>query len=108
VSYQALSAEDVRSLSAAPYQEFMRRPGMSLGLYRLPAGGADHQHPHASDEVYIVQSGKGRLVVEGEGIDVGPGSVISVDPGREHQFTDITEDLVIIVVFAPPEVPDAD
>lgn len=108
MSYKALSAEDIRNLEATPYREFLRRPGMSLGLYRLPAGGTDGQHPHASDEVYIVQSGKARLVIEGEGIDVGPGSVVSVDQGREHAFTDITEDLSIIVVFAPPDDPDDD
>ena len=108
MTHQAFSASDISALAATPYREFLRRPGMSLGLYRLPAGGTDGQHPHAADEVYLVQSGKARLVVEGESVDVGPGSVISVDRGREHEFTDITEDLAIIVVFAPPEVPDAE
>lgn len=106
MTHQAFSVDDFAAMSAKPYTEFMRRPGMSLGLYRLPAGGSDGQHPHASDEVYLVQSGKGVLQVEDERIPVGPGSVVSVDPGREHQFTDITEDLSIVVVFAPPEVPD--
>ncbi len=51
-------------------------------------------------------SGHALLLVEGTAIEVGPGSVVSVDQGREHHFTDITEELVILVVFAPPEVPD--
>lgn len=106
MSYQSFAADELAALPATPYREFLRRPGMSMGLYRLPAGGTDGQHPHASDEVYVVQSGRGALVVEGERVEVGPGSVISVDPGREHSFTDITEDLAILVVFAPPEVPD--
>jgi quercetin dioxygenase-like cupin family protein len=32
---------------------------------------------------------------------VGPGSVIFVPSGEEHRFTDITEDLALLVVFAP-------
>jgi len=29
--------------------------------------------------------------------------VVSVDRGREHSFRDITEDLRVLVVFAPPD-----
>jgi len=90
-----------------PYRELMRRPGFSIGVYRLTAGGDDHQHPHETDEVYIVQSGRAVLRVEGEDYPVGPGSVVSVDRGAEHGFTDIAEDLTLLVMFAPPEVPDA-
>jgi mannose-6-phosphate isomerase-like protein (cupin superfamily) len=79
---------------------------MSLGLYRIPVDGADHEHPHASDEVYINQRGQAQLDVEGTEIPVVPGSVISVDRGREHCFTKITEEPEILVVFAPPEVPE--
>ena len=32
---------------------------------------------------------------------VGPGSVIFVPAGETHRFTDITEDLALVVVFAP-------
>jgi hypothetical protein len=33
--------------------------------------------------------------------------VISVDRGAEHGFRDITEDLTLLVMFSPPEVPEA-
>jgi mannose-6-phosphate isomerase-like protein (cupin superfamily) len=32
---------------------------------------------------------------------VSPGSVIFVPAGEEHRFTDVTEDLALLVVFAP-------
>ena len=35
-----------------------------------------------------------------------PGKVISVDHGEDHQFIDVTEDLQMIVIFAPPDLPD--
>ena len=106
MSSQSFTVDELAAQSDEGYREFLRRAGMSLGLYRLPVDGADHQHPHASDEVYIVHRGRAQLDVEGTAIPVVPGSVISVDPGREHHFTKITEDLEIVVVFAPPEVPE--
>jgi mannose-6-phosphate isomerase-like protein (cupin superfamily) len=33
---------------------------------------------------------------------VGPGSVVFVPAGETHMFTEILEDLTLIVVFAPP------
>jgi mannose-6-phosphate isomerase-like protein (cupin superfamily) len=85
-----------------PYNEFLRRPGMSVGMYTLRAGGVDQQHPHASDEVYIVLKGRGRLRVADNQLEVGPGSIVSVDHGEEHRFVNIAEDLHMLVVFAPP------
>ena len=107
--FQAFDADDIQGNGGGrgPYRELMRRPGFSLGVYRLAAGGDDHQHPHDADEVYIVQSGRATLRVEGEDHPVGPGSVVSVDRGAEHGFRDITEELVVLVMFAPPEVPEA-
>jgi hypothetical protein len=33
---------------------------------------------------------------------VGPGSVVFVAAGEEHRFVDVTEDLTLLVLFAPP------
>jgi mannose-6-phosphate isomerase-like protein (cupin superfamily) len=106
--YQAFELDTLaaRAGTAGPYRELMRRPGFSMGVYHLNAGGEDHQHPHSADEVYIVESGRAVLRVEGEDYPVGPGSVVSVDRGAEHGFTDIAEDLTLLVMFAPPEIPD--
>jgi len=88
------------------YNEFLRRRGMSVGLYVLPVGGEDRQTPHMADEVYIVLQGRGRLRVVDEEVEVKPGSIISVDHGEEHQFVEVAEDLQMLVVFAPPDLPD--
>ena len=53
-----------------------------------------------------MQHGRARLEIEGEVLDVGPGSVVSVDRGRDHHFRDIIEDLTVLVIFAPPEQPE--
>ena len=89
-----------------PYYEFLRRRGMSAGLYTLPVGGEDRQHPHTADEMYVVLRGRGTLRVGDQTLEVHTGSVISVDHGEDHRFVDIAEDLHLLVVFAPPESPD--
>jgi mannose-6-phosphate isomerase-like protein (cupin superfamily) len=81
---------------------------MSVGLYSLPAGGEDHQHPHAADEMYFVLRGQGKLRVGDREHAVRQGSVVSVDHGEDHNFFDITEDLNLLVVFAPPEDPQGE
>ena len=94
--------------SGAGYNEFLRRRGMSLGLFVLPAGAQDHQHPHMADEVYIVLKGRGTLRVVDDEIEVKQGSIVSVDHGEEHRFVNVAEDLEMLVVFAPPDLPDED
>ena len=85
------------------YQEFLRRPSLSMGLYVLPAGGADPQQPHGEDEVYLVLRGRARITVAGESRAVEAGSVVLVPARVPHHFHDITEELSVAVFFAPAE-----
>ena len=75
---------------------------LSLGTYCIPAGGTDDQNPHTEDEIYVIKAGRATLVTDSGTTPVGPGSVIYVPSGETHRFTDVTEDLALIVVFAPP------
>jgi mannose-6-phosphate isomerase-like protein (cupin superfamily) len=84
------------------YVEQLRAADLSFGTYLIPAGQADEQTPHAEDEIYVVVSGRARIATPGSTEDAGPGAVIYVPAGEEHRFTDITEDLALLVVFAPP------
>jgi quercetin dioxygenase-like cupin family protein len=83
--------------------EFLRVPSLSMGLYRLKAGQLDEQKPHAEDEVYLVISGKASFRSGGQEQAVVPGSLIFVERTVEHRFVDISEDLTVLVFFAPPE-----
>jgi mannose-6-phosphate isomerase-like protein (cupin superfamily) len=86
--------------SGRPYNEFLRVPALSCGVYALPAGARDLQGPHDEDEVYVVMEGKGRLRVEGEERRVGPGSILYVRATSEHSFFEIEEDMTLLVFFA--------
>ncbi len=76
-------------------------PALSVGTYCIPAGGADDQSPHAEDEIYVVTAGQARIATPQGAAGVSPGSVIFVPAGEEHRFIDITEDLTLLVLFAP-------
>jgi mannose-6-phosphate isomerase-like protein (cupin superfamily) len=85
------------------YREHVRCTHMSVGTYCIPAGGKDSQSPHTEDEVYVVMRGRALLVTDTREVEVGPGSVIFLPAAEHHQFTDVSEDLSVVVVFAPAE-----
>jgi mannose-6-phosphate isomerase-like protein (cupin superfamily) len=89
--------------SGRSYLEFFRVPALSVGLYSLPAGGIDPQKPHLEDEIYYVVSGRGSIRVDTEDRTVEPGTIVFVAVGVEHRFHTITEDLTLLVFFAPAE-----
>ena len=101
--WQVSPLEGQRAKIDKRYLEFLRVPAMSAGLYVLPAGGSDLQSPHQEDEMYYVVRGKARMRVGTENQPVGAGSIIFVESRLEHRFYDITEELVVLVFFAPAE-----
>ena len=73
----------------------------AVGTYCIPVGGLDGQSPHTEDEIYVVTAGRAQIETPGRTAEVGPGAVIFVPAGEEHRFTDVTEDLVLLVMFGP-------
>jgi len=92
-----------RETSQKLYLEFLKVPDLSVGLYVLPAGGADPQSPHTEDEVYYVIGGRAKILVADESHDVQAGSIIYVEKNVAHRFHSIEEDLTVLVFFAPAE-----
>lgn len=85
------------------YDEFLRVPDLSVGVYRLPAGSTDPQGPHNEDEVYYVVSGRARIQIGDDDFPASAGDVIYVAKQTEHRFFDIQEDIELVVFFAPAE-----
>lgn len=83
------------------FLEFLRMPGISSAIYRLPAGSTDMQGPHLEDEIYFVIEGRARLRVADQDQDVGPGSILFVRATAEHSFFAIEEDLTLLAFFGP-------
>jgi mannose-6-phosphate isomerase-like protein (cupin superfamily) len=95
-----LSAE--QRASAEPWLEFLRVPSLRAGLYVLAPGAWDHQSPHEEDEVYHVVAGRATFEAGVERQDVRSGSIIYVAAHQAHRFTNITEELRVLVFFSAP------
>lgn len=94
---------ELRQQAGHPYLEFFRMPELSLGVYVLPAGADDPQQPHGSAEVYYVLEGRGVVRVADEDRPVSTGCLVVVGAGVQHCFHEVTEDLKLLVFFAPAE-----
>ena len=92
-----------RSSGNKRYQEFLRVPAMSAGLYVLPAGGDDPQRPHHEDEMYYIVRGRARFRAGDQEREVSAGTVLFVAAEVEHRFYEIKEELAVLVFFAPAE-----
>jgi mannose-6-phosphate isomerase-like protein (cupin superfamily) len=92
-----------QATSQKPYMEFLRIPSLSTGIYVLKAGTRDMQTSHSEAEVYYVVQGRARFQLGTEDHDVRLGSIIFVKAGQDHRFHSISEDLVLLVFFAPAE-----
>lgn len=95
--------EEQRAQSGKPYREFLRVPAMRAGLYVLPASATDRQKPHREDEIYYVVRGRARFKAGSEDREVSAGNVIFVAAQVGHRFYDISEELAVLVFFAPAE-----
>lgn len=84
------------------FAEQLRTTSLSVGTYSIPAGGVDDQAPHHEDEIYVVTAGRATLVTPSGVEQVGPGDVVFVPAEEEHRFTEVTENLALLVFFAPP------
>ena len=95
--------ETQRAQAGKLYREFLRVPSMSTGLYVLSAGSTDPQSPHHEDEMYYVIRGRARIRAGDKDTEVSAGSLLFVAAEVEHHFYDITEELAVLVLFAPAE-----
>lgn len=102
-SYEIDKLAIKRQVLNIQYLEFLRVPSMSMGLYELTAGQDDPQQPHHEDEVYYIIKGRAQMRVGEEDYPVHPGSIVYVAAYEVHSFHNITEDLSVLVFFAPAE-----
>jgi len=76
----------------------------SLAEATVPAGGATLAHYHrASEEIYLVARGRGRMRLGSEERPIGPGDCVVIPPGTVHQlWADPAAPLVVVCSCVPP------
>jgi len=93
----------LQNLAANPgilFSKVMEHGSMSVEIYR-PVG-TDKQTPHLQDELYIIITGTGDFVNNGERMPFGPGDVLFVAAGIDHRFENFTADFATWVIFYGP------
>lgn len=65
------------------YAGLIEKQTYDIGIYRPDK--VDPQKPHMRDEIYVVGSGRGDFICEGESRSFGPGDLLFVPAGVEHR-----------------------
>lgn len=79
----------------------LRHGSMKLGLYA--PRGEDTQGPHKQDELYVIVSGNGRFIKNGEQKPFHQHDVLFVEAGAAHRFADFSDDFSAWVIFWGPD-----
>ena len=66
-------------------------------------GGRDPQGPHTRDEVYVVATGHGEFLCDGERNSFAPGDLLFAQAGAVHRFENFSADFATWVIFYGPE-----
>jgi mannose-6-phosphate isomerase-like protein (cupin superfamily) len=93
-------------VEGARFATVFRHGSLDVELYA--PRGHDGQTPHTRDEVYVVATGSGSFVRDGERVAVGPGDFLFVPAGMDHRFEDFSDDFATWVFFYGPEGGEAD
>lgn len=65
----------------------------SLAEARVPVGGATTPHYHPlTEEIYYILEGRGRMQIDEQTQDVGPGDAIAIPPDSTHKISN-TDDV---------------
>lgn len=84
-----------------PFLTLFEHGTLTVEIYKPEK--VDLQQPHSRDEVYVVVSGTGEFMNDGERTTFAPGDFLFVPAGVEHRFENFTDDFSTWVIFYGPE-----
>jgi len=102
----ATAREAVDASDDGLYGILFRHGTLELGYYR--PRGRDSQQPHDQDELYVIDSGSGVFLRDGERTDFAAGDVLFVPAGVRHRFAEFTSDFAAWVIFYGPRGGESD
>jgi len=73
---------------------------MFLAHAYVPPGEMLIGHVDPMEEIYIIQSGRGRMQVADEVCEVEPGDAIHIPRGHFHELTNTGEEVLTLLVIA--------
>jgi len=105
-AFTTKDGSEIRELLASRNSAIAKQ---SLAEARLPVGGQTtaHYHPR-TEEIYYILEGHGRMQIDEELRDVGPGDAIAIPPGNIHQITNVGDVQLKFLCCCAPEYEDGD
>lgn len=82
------------------FSQLFQRGTLSIEYYAPK--DQDFQTPHTQDEVYIIISGTGEFMHNGETVTFAAGDVLFVPAGEDHRFQRFSPDFATWVIFYGP------
>ena len=93
------------------YSFFAKVPNLKL-IFRkraLHPGSGIGLHTQTEDEIYYVLSGRGTMILDGQSVDITPGTAILTRTGSSHSLKQVgREDLVILINYEVEPKPVSD
>lgn len=72
-----------------------------MRVFTVAGGGFTPKHSHAWEHEVFVHAGRGRMLREGDWVDVTSGTVLFIPGGEEHQFKNTGSDDLVFVCLIP-------
>ncbi len=105
-SFITMDGSEIRELLAHRNSAIRNQ---SLAEARLPAGGTTLEHYHRkSEEIYYITHGTGRMRIEAETREVGPGDAIAIRPGQKHKLWNTGSEPLRLLCCCAPAYEDGD
>jgi mannose-6-phosphate isomerase-like protein (cupin superfamily) len=81
----------------------------SLAEARLAIGASTQEHYHLqTEEIYYITHGRGRMRIEEEVREVGPGEAVAIPPGRKHKLWNTGQEILRLLCCCAPPYEDSD
>jgi mannose-6-phosphate isomerase-like protein (cupin superfamily) len=105
-AFTTKDGSEIRELAGIPTGNSANQ---SLAEATVPPGGETLEHYHrVSEEVYFFTHGRGRLRLDGEEHEVGPGDTVVIPAGARHKLWNSGEGPLKLLCCCAPAYSDYD
>ena len=77
-----------------------------MRVFELHEGGSSALHQHYWEHEVFVHSGHGVVLINGDTVELGPGSVVFIPGGQEHQLKNNGKEPLVFVCVIPSDAPE--
>jgi uncharacterized cupin superfamily protein len=108
MSYSVCDANDVEAVNGVfrPIRRALGLTAFGINQEEWPANADGHpEHDHSEDgqeEVFCILEGSGKIVVDGEDVELKPGRYVWVDAASKRKIFAGADGLKLIAVGSPP------